>query len=155
MPQGRAKKIQVKLLLADLSLQFFDPTLPRARRSLFCAKGGNGAANADAPFDGRPIDRNAAAPPDRYRLCQSYSNSGRTLSSSARALTLTASLIRDTADSLNSRDQRRFVLGSLLGLNRFSIFPDKQCASFSCLSSGVQSTHQPQTIPVMLSTKER
>jgi hypothetical protein len=32
MPQGRAKKIQVKLLLADLSLQFFDPTLPRARR---------------------------------------------------------------------------------------------------------------------------
>jgi hypothetical protein len=31
MPQGRAKKIQVQLLLTDFSLQFFDPPLRLAR----------------------------------------------------------------------------------------------------------------------------
>jgi hypothetical protein len=31
MPQGRAKKIQVQLLLTDFSLQFFNPALCRGQ----------------------------------------------------------------------------------------------------------------------------
>jgi len=31
LPQGRAKKIQIQLLLADFSLQFFDPVLCRGQ----------------------------------------------------------------------------------------------------------------------------
>jgi hypothetical protein len=40
MPQGRAKKIQIQLLLADLALQFFDPALLGAGSSRRRGSGG-------------------------------------------------------------------------------------------------------------------
>src|SRR5882762_8537226 len=77
-----------------------------------------------------------------------YSNSRRTPSSSARAVTFTNSSIRASARSLNSRVHRVRVVpvvqGRVLSLVRDWVFNtlvllDEQCVLFPCLSSGVHS----------------
>src|SRR5580700_1740059 len=90
------------------------------------------SSNRRELFNGRPISRSAAAPPDRYFRRHSYSRSRPTPSSAASAATLTVSSSRDSARSLNSRVHRVLVFDTLVLLR-------EQCASFPCLSSGVHS----------------
>src|SRR5580658_10978377 len=91
------------------------------------------SSNRRELFNGRPISRSAAAPPDRYFRRHSYSRSRPTPSSAASAATLTGSPSRDSARSLNSRVHRVLVFDTLVLLR-------EQCASFPCLSSGVHSS---------------
>src|SRR5262249_53139192 len=91
---------------------------------------GDGGANGGAFNDGRAIGRNASGPPNRYRLCHSYSSVGLTFTSAATARTPIPSFTRDIAASFTAADQCRFVCFPSLRLRTLSLLSLKSVRLF-------------------------